>query len=259
MNEKKIFDVDVFINKLYEICNIKTAYVFGSAGEPVTNELIDRKAKEQPSWYTAERIKNLKALSGKGYYGFDCSNLLKALFWGWTGEKLTNGKYFNYQSNTVQDKNADGIIGLCQNVSDDMSNLEIGEAMWFKGHIGIYVGVVNGVKSVIDCTPSLNKVCVNAISRQKWLKHGKLPWIDYDVVPMPSITKKSNKFEIMWLQQKLNRVIDKKLIKDSKLVVDGVYGEKTSTAYRNYARYKGWQEPDGWNVGKNGVPSLSKF
>lgn len=176
---KKIFTVDKFIKKLNEICYLKTAYVYGSTGEPITIELIDRKTKEIPSWYTAERIKNLKTLSGKGYYGFDCSNLLKALFWGWTSKQLTNGKYFNYASYTVPDKNADGIIQMCTDVSTDMANIEIGEALWFKGHVGIYIGVVNGVRSVIDCTPSLNKVCVNAYSRQKWLKHGKLPWINY--------------------------------------------------------------------------------
>lgn len=180
---KKLFTVNEFLKKLQEICNKKTAYVFGAVGEPITAELIDRKAKEQPLWYTAERTRQLKAFADKNYYGFDCSNLLKALFWGWTGSKLTNGKYFHSQSNTVPDQNADGLFALCTDIFSDLSRIEVGEALWFKGHIGIYVG--NG--NVIDCTPSLNKVCVNAMSRQKWLKHGKLPWINYNSIPVSTV------------------------------------------------------------------------
>lgn len=223
-NYKKIFTVNELINKLYEICNLKTAYVFGSTGEPISIELIDRKIAEQPSWYTAERIRKLKALAGEGYYGFDCSNLLKALFWGWNGNKLSNNKYFNYQSNTVPDTNADGLIKICTDISTDMNNIILGEAIWFSGHIGIYAGIINGIKCVIDCTPSLNCVCVNALSRQKWLKHGKLPWIEYPVSSVSSASVNTNK--TTFDQKAWIKLVQTEL----GVIVDGIVGAKTLAA-----------------------------
>ena len=74
-----------------------------------------------------------------------------------------------------------------------------GEAVWLSGHIGVYIG---GGK-VIECSPAfLNRVQVTAclnigkiagMNGRKWTKHGRLPYITYDMteafispVPFPS-------------------------------------------------------------------------
>ena len=64
------------------ISNYNTCYLYGGVGQLITNSVVDAKAKQYPSWYTTSRIKNLKSLSGKHYYGFDCVNLIKAILWG---------------------------------------------------------------------------------------------------------------------------------------------------------------------------------
>lgn len=151
--------------------NVKTCYLYGGTGQSVTNAIIDQKAKQLPSWYTPARTTALKKLVGKGYYGFDCVNLIKAILWGWS-----NGKQGVYKSNTVPDTNANGFIQLCEDVSTDMSNIKPMELIWFSGHVGLYLG--NG--KCIECAPSLNKVAITNMSYQgKWSKHGKLPWITY--------------------------------------------------------------------------------
>ena len=77
------------------------------------------------------------------------------------------------------------MINLCSGVSTDFNKIEVGEAVWTNGHIGIYIG--NGF--AIECTPAWkNRVQITACNcskpgynTRKWKKHGKLPYIDYTV------------------------------------------------------------------------------
>ena len=64
-----------------------------------------------------------------------------------------------------------------------LSNIEVGEAVWMEGHIGVYIG--DGL--AVECTPKwANKVqitscnqSVTGYNRRDWTKHGKLPYIEY--------------------------------------------------------------------------------
>ena len=75
------------------------------------------------------------------------------------------------------------MIKLCNDISTNFSNIEVGEAVWTDGHIGIYIG--DGL--AVECTPAWkNKVQITACNvakagynTRKWKKHGKLPYIDY--------------------------------------------------------------------------------
>ena len=165
-----------FINKLLNIVNnYKTIYAYGTWGQVLTNDIINSKANQYAWWYTAERKKMLKNLVGKGYYVFDCVGLIKSVLWGWCGNGTKNGGAV-YQSNGVPDVSANGMIAKCKDVSSNMNNIEMGEAVWMDGHIGVYYK--NG--QVIECSPAFqNKVMITKLSQRKWLKHGKLPWIKY--------------------------------------------------------------------------------
>ncbi|MBO7078397.1 MAG: peptidoglycan-binding protein [Bacilli bacterium] len=69
------------------------------------------------------------------------------------------------------------MINLCKDISTNFSNIQMGEAVWLDGHIGIYWE--NG--QVIECSPAFkNKVQITQLSQRKWLKHGKLPFITYE-------------------------------------------------------------------------------
>lgn len=159
-----------FIQKLKEIVNMNTIYMWGCFGQKVTESIIVSKTKQYPSWYNENRQKKFRNLIGKNYYGFDCVCLIKGILWGFPNTK--------YASNGVPDVNADGMIEKCNNISTDFNNIEPGEAVWLKGHIGVYIG--DG--QVIECTPAWKDgVQITNLNQRKWIKHGRIPYIEYVV------------------------------------------------------------------------------
>lgn len=181
-----------FIEKLQNIVdNFNTVYMWGVFGAPVTESVISGKVNQYPSWYTAARQAAFRALIENGYFGFDCVNLLKAILWGWNGEASKPYGGAAYASNGVPDVSADGMITKCTDVSTDFSDIVPGEAVWLPGHIGVYIG---GGK-VIECTPiwkngvqvsaCLNIGAIAGLNGRSWTKHGKLPYITYEVEESP--------------------------------------------------------------------------
>lgn len=251
-----------FVDKLLNIVNnYKTVYAYGTWGQVLNNDIINSKAKQYSWWYTDSRKSMLKNLVGKGYYVFDCVGLIKAILWGWKGDGTRNGGAI-YEFNGVPDVSANGMIDKCTNVSSNFSNIEMGEAVWMEGHIGIYYQ--NG--QVIECSPAFsNKVQITNLSQRKWLKHGKLPWIKYSsgVSFLPSrgyfqpgdssanVQKIDNWF-MSWIPenvkgdyfgnftQKCTMALQQKAKDDGIYddVIDGNFGPKTLAA----AKYYGFKE-----------------
>ena len=129
--------------------NYKTVYMWGVFGAPVAESVISGKTRQYPSWYSAAKQALFRSLIGKGYFGFDCVNLIKGILWGWNGDINATYGGAKYASNGVPDTNADGMIKLCKDVSTDFRNILPGEVVWMPGHIGVYVG--DGL--AVECTP----------------------------------------------------------------------------------------------------------
>jgi hypothetical protein len=178
-----------FIEKLKDIVNkYKTVYMWGVFGSPVTEAIITEKSKQYSSWYTAAKQAAFRALIGKGYFAFDCVNLIKGILWGWNGDssKYSGGAVYN--SNGVPDVSANGMLTKLIDVSIDFSKIIPGEAVWMDGHIGVYIGE----GKVIECTPAWKNgvqlsAChnigkINGLNGRIWTKHGKLPYITYERV-----------------------------------------------------------------------------
>ncbi len=114
-----------------------------------------------------------------GKYCTDCSGFVKSLFWDYP----TNGKY---KSNGVPDINADTMIARCNNVSTNFNNIEVGEVVWIKGHIGIYIGngevleATSKWASKLQKTALLNQKAIKGLNGRTWSKHGKLPYLTYE-------------------------------------------------------------------------------
>lgn len=163
--------------------NYKTSYMWGGLGRPITESNIQNSI--------AQYSENKKYAAGarrfvgqnKAFF-FDCVGLIKSILWGWSGSNKSLGGAV-YGSNGVPDINADTMIKRCK-VSTDFSNIQIGEALWCPGHIGIYIGDGLGV----ECTPAwANGVQITAVGNigtksiyktRRWTKHGKLPYVTYE-------------------------------------------------------------------------------
>lgn len=176
-----------FVAKLKEITeNYKTSYMLGCWGF-LTNDSnisysVGRKGLNNNRFKAgAESIKN------DGWM-FDCVCLIKAVLWGFEADKdKPRGGGAKYGSNGVPDIGADQMINVCKGVSTDFSGIEVGEAVWVKGHIGVYVG--DG--KVVECTPkwsvapdgvkysNLGNLGYASGRSRTWTKHGKLPYIEY--------------------------------------------------------------------------------
>ena len=174
-----------FVAKLKDIAtNYKTLYVMGCFGAPMTAANKKRYIDHHPYNKQPARVKLINAASADTF-GFDCVCLIKGVLWGWSGDKSKVYGGAKYAINGVPDVDANTMINLCSGVSTDFSKIEVGEAVWTNGHIGVYIG--NGL--AIECTPAWkNRVQITACNcskpgynTRKWKKHGKLPYIDYTV------------------------------------------------------------------------------
>lgn len=177
-----------FVEKLKKIAtSYNTLYVMGCFGAPLTGSNVSRYCNNHEYNKRAERTKMIKAVADKNppYYGFDCVCLIKGVLWGWNGDASKTYGGAGYAVNGVPDIGADTMITKCSGISTDFSKIEIGEAVWLSGHIGVYIG--DGL--AVECTPAFeNKVQITAVKNigtksgynsRTWTKHGKLPYIEY--------------------------------------------------------------------------------
>ena len=162
----------------------KTLYVLGCFGSPLNDANKERYSKNNSYNKKSARTKKINAASAETF-GCDCSNLIKGVLWGWNGDKLKSYGGAKYGSNNVPDINADTMISKCSNVSTDFSNIEVGEAVWIKGHIGVYIGDGLAVECIAKWDDGVQITAVSNIGKKsgynsrKWTKHGKLPYIEY--------------------------------------------------------------------------------
>lgn len=178
------------VRKVTDIAkNYKTVYMWGVFGAPVTESVIAGKTRQYPDWYTSAKQALFRGLIGKGYFGFDCVNLIKGVLWGWSGDSAKAYGGAKYASNGVPDIGADTMIGKCRDASaSGWDKLDPGEVVWTTGHIGVYIG--DGL--AVECTPAWkNCVQITAVANigkkagynaRTWKKHGHLPYVEYDKV-----------------------------------------------------------------------------
>lgn len=173
-----------FAKKLKDVAqNYKTLYIMGCFGAPMTDSNKKRYCNNYDYNKNATRTAMIKSASSDTF-GFDCVCLIKGILWGWNGDASNVYGGASYASNGVPDIGADSMIKVCSGVSTDFSKIEVGEAVWMEGHIGVYIG--DGL--AVECTPKW-KNCVqitacncskSGYNRRDWTKHGKLPYVSYE-------------------------------------------------------------------------------
>lgn len=173
-----------FVQQLKNVGNYKTLYVMGCFGAPMNAANKKRYTTNHSYNKQASRTKLIKAATADTF-GFDCVCLIKSVLWGWCGDKTKTYGGAKYASNNVPDIGADGMIGKCKDLSTDFSKIEIGEAVWMKGHIGVYIGDGLAIESSPKWANGVQITACNCdkegYNRRDWVKHGKLPYIEYVV------------------------------------------------------------------------------
>lgn len=237
--------------------NHKTLYVLGCFGAPMTESNKKVYTTQHCAAFNgrADRKPKIQAATANTF-GFDCVCMIKGLLWGWSGNtsKIYGGAA--YASNGVPDIDADYMIKACADVSTDFSNIQVGEALWIKGHIGIYVG--DGL--AVECTYRWNDgVQITAVHNignkagyngRTWTKHGKLPYVTYEAVSEPVKIEKTN--DACTLNVDVLRKGDKgEAVKALQILLigngfscgshgaDGSFGPATDTAVREYQKAMG--------------------
>ena len=251
----------------------KTVYANGMFGQPITQSIIDQKARQLPNWYTSKRKSELGALIGQGYFGFDCICLIKGILWGWDGNLNSVNGGAVYESNGVPDVSEYGMLELCEGVSEDFSKIEIGEYLWTDGHCGVYVG--DGL--AVECTTRWdNCVQITAVynisyksgyNERTWKKHGKIPYIKYEKteeeqpakpeIPSSGETVTVNLYQLSKGQYNLNPQVYtlQRLLKQFgyyTIAIDGLFGGGTESAVKKFQASAGIAEDgivgqDTWN------------
>lgn len=173
-----------FIKVLKQALNSNTVYALGMWGQVINEDIIASKTRQLPSFYTTAKVKQLKELIGKKYFGFDCVCLVKSVLWGWTGSYTASNGGAKYTANGVPDIGADTMITKCKNISTDFTNIVPGALVWVKGHVGVYVGDGQVIESTAAWTKkvlqsSLKNIGAKGQYERKWTKWGLLPYVDY--------------------------------------------------------------------------------
>lgn len=166
--------------------NYKTLYVMGCFGAPMTDSNKKRYTNNTSFNRKPERTAKIQAASADTF-GFDCVCFIKGLLWGWSGDASQVYGGATYNSNGVPDMGADQMIKACTDVSTDFSSIQVGEAVWLPGHIGIYIGDGKAVEATyaeedgVQIQAVLPMGQIPGMPCTGWQKHGKLPWVSYEV------------------------------------------------------------------------------
>lgn len=177
--------------------NYKTLYIMGCFGAPMNAKNKKRYSTNYAYNKKEARTKKILAASADTF-GFDCVCFIKGLLWGWDGNTSKTYGGAVYRSNGVPDIGANQMIEVCKDISTDFSDIQVGEVVWMKGHIGVYIG--DGLvaeaspkwKDGAQITAVLNIGKKEGYNGRTWTKHGKLPYVTYEE-PQPEPEPKPTK------------------------------------------------------------------
>lgn len=214
--------------------NNGACYWYGCWGQKGSQKLMDEKTRQYPSQYPPRKwtVESFTCQFEKRVY--DCAGLIK----GYMFETGNGQKY-----DSKYDVSANSMIALCTEQGDYASIPDIaGLVVWKDGHIGVYIGRVNGKPTCIEAKGHAYGVVQTTDT--KWKKWGKLPWLQYEDpkqtcdVDLPVLQCGMNGVNVQRAQYILVGLQFKdqygELIK-----ADGDFGERTEYCVRQFQKLLG--------------------
>lgn len=216
-------------------------YWYGTYYLKCKETLLKRKAAQYPTHYTERRMATYRKHIADGQICGDCVNgAIKGAIWSELGMREPV-----YKSHGCPDKSADGMFEYCKKLGMDWGAIstmpdEIGLAVRFAGHVGIYVG--NG--EVVEWRGFDYGCVLTKLSARKWLHWYRLPWVEY-VAPAPEqestllgarLLKNGCKGADVKEMQTLLMELGYKL---KEYGADGDFGGETEKAVKSFQRAEG--------------------
>ena len=188
---QKLFTKEEYIEQLYFIARQKNCYGYGAFGAPADYEYTGRSYEDNRQRYNAP-------YAPAGSFLFDCAGFAyKAIPWGFCADptRCYGGAVVPAKGEPLSELNTNNILAICIDVSEDFSNIQPAEVLYLPGHVGVYVG--RGL--ALECTSGWNeyRILETAVENvvgigspismysRSWVKHGKLPFIDYEAAEDP--------------------------------------------------------------------------
>ena len=196
---------------LVEYCKSKltlpTIYMLSGFGRVLTHANIDKRIANG----CAHTIRNQAIIrAGVGKYVFDCVGLIKGYLWetspGVVPYKTIDGVYFPDSDNNVKGMYDRAKEKGSFNTMPDIPGMLVMTSDL--GHVGVYIGKVNGIRQYIEATPSFGFWGVgqsNETTRQwaYWAKHYLIEYLEppkevYTVVKGDSLSRIAPQFNMTW-------------------------------------------------------------
>lgn len=205
-------------------------YLFGDNGKPITEALIQAKARQYPKLFTEKYINRCrkwignKDLAGNLLPGFDCSGLIDVFL----GVDLAARNYFARAK----------VRGKMGTVPETIPGVLVFKSGW-DGVID-HIGVSDGKGSVYEAKGVDYGVIRTRLAGGGWDFWALCHLIDYQFVlgPTPDVTPGIRSGEegerVRWLQTALD-------LKGYGLVIDGHFGPRTDAAVRHFQQRQGLQ------------------
>lgn len=240
---------------LREQARLRRPYWYGCYYNECTEALLQRKAKQYPSHYTAKRMPTYREHIAEKQIAGDCVNgAIKGAIWSELGTRRPE-----YASHGCPDKSADGMFEYCKSLGmpwgsigsmPDRPNMI---AVRFAGHVGVYVG--NG--EVVEWRGFDYRCVLTKLKGRPWTHWYELPWVIDGNGKQPELPeiggipdvgelgsrllKRGSKGEDVRMLQQLLMQIGYELPEYGD---DGDFGAETETAVKKFQRVNGL-EADG--------------
>ena len=153
-------------------------YWYGTCAWPCTQRLLDDKARQYPGHYTAARMPRYRQDIANRRTCADCVGLIKG--YGWQRADGTVG----YGINGVPDQSANQMYNSARtkgNIASIPYN-RAGIAVWFSGHIGVYIGGGD----VVEARGFAHGIVKTKLGSRPWTHWLQVPWLNYGLVTAPA-------------------------------------------------------------------------
>lgn len=168
------------VNHVKKAFALKTKYMWAGTLNPITDSYITQKVNQcknggvsaSRSGYTEARIKQLRSLANRGYYGVDCVCLVKSYLWGGVGCPNYQSKY-DLPAGSMYDLAT--VKGSIDTLPECPGLIVISRK--HGNHVGVYIGNGETIESTLGSRG--DGVVKHKLDKTFWTDWFQCPFIEY--------------------------------------------------------------------------------